>query len=237
MPESCPVCAHTPISPDLCKPNKALRTTLKAFLRTEEKKREKERSSATPATPAADLPVDTTPSQAEAQTAPPPVDQADAADQPVKSASDAETRLEEQAAEVPQSESTAAAVAESNGDQTEAEVEVSHPSFQYPRRLKLILLQKPQDQNGVSTAEGDAGDGTVVEGDTSDQTTNAVDTEQADGPQQENMQFPGAVPNAMGFDMSNGGFPKMGWNGTGDFNPVAQFMPGGMFNFQNSMGE
>ncbi|KAJ9261864.1 hypothetical protein DTO027B5_3047 [Paecilomyces variotii] len=218
LPESCPVCAHTPISPDLCKPNKALRTTLKAFLRTEEKKREKERSSATPATPAADLPVDTTHSQAEAQTAPPPVDQADAADQPVISASDAETRLEEQAAEVPQSESTAAAVAESNGDQTEAEVE------------------KPQDQNGVSTAEGDAGDGTVVEGDTSDQTTHAVDTEQAEGPQQENMQFPGAVPNAMGFDMSNGGFPNMGWNGTGDFNPMAQFMPGGMFNFQNSMG-
>jgi hypothetical protein len=46
LPESCPVCDHTPISPDLCKPNKALRTTLKAFLRTEEKKREKERPAA-----------------------------------------------------------------------------------------------------------------------------------------------------------------------------------------------
>ncbi|OJD28108.1 hypothetical protein ACJ73_00505 [Blastomyces percursus] len=43
LPESCPVCAHTPLSADLCKPNKALRTTLKAFLRTEEKKREKDR--------------------------------------------------------------------------------------------------------------------------------------------------------------------------------------------------
>jgi cell wall-associated NlpC family hydrolase len=43
LPDTCPVCAHTPISSDLCKPNKALRTTLKAFLRTEEKKREKER--------------------------------------------------------------------------------------------------------------------------------------------------------------------------------------------------
>ncbi|KKK14457.1 hypothetical protein AOCH_002871 [Aspergillus ochraceoroseus] len=49
LPETCPVCAHTPISPDLCKPNKALRTTLKAFLRTEEKKREKERQAAVPA--------------------------------------------------------------------------------------------------------------------------------------------------------------------------------------------
>ncbi|KAH8690256.1 hypothetical protein BGW36DRAFT_420625 [Talaromyces proteolyticus] len=50
LPESCPVCDHNPISPDLCKPNKALRTTLKAFLRTEEKKREKDRPSATPVT-------------------------------------------------------------------------------------------------------------------------------------------------------------------------------------------
>lgn len=48
LPDNCPVCAHTPLSSDLCKPNKALRTTLKAFLRTEEKKREKDRQSATP---------------------------------------------------------------------------------------------------------------------------------------------------------------------------------------------
>lgn len=52
LPDTCPVCAHTPISSDLCKPNKALRTTLKAFLRTEEKKREKDRQQATPITPA-----------------------------------------------------------------------------------------------------------------------------------------------------------------------------------------
>lgn len=45
LPETCPVCAHNPVSSDLCKPNKALRTTLKAFLRTEEKKREKDRQS------------------------------------------------------------------------------------------------------------------------------------------------------------------------------------------------
>lgn len=45
------------------------------------------------------------------------------------------------------------------------------------------------------------------------------------------------MPNAMGFDMSTSGFSNIGWNGTGDFNSMAQFMPGGMFNFQNSMGE
>ncbi|KAJ5742457.1 uncharacterized protein N7511_011476 [Penicillium nucicola] len=55
LSDTCPVCAHTPVSPDLCKPNKALRTTLKAFLRTEEKKREKDRqatATSNPATPA-----------------------------------------------------------------------------------------------------------------------------------------------------------------------------------------
>jgi hypothetical protein len=59
------VCAHTPISSDLCKPNKALRTTLKAFLRTEEKKREKERQSATPAISNGVTPADVTPAQSE----------------------------------------------------------------------------------------------------------------------------------------------------------------------------
>ena len=63
LPESCPVCEHNPVSPDLCKPNKALRTTLKAFLRTEEKKREKDRPSTIPAVttapPAPNVPVET----------------------------------------------------------------------------------------------------------------------------------------------------------------------------------
>lgn len=58
LSDTCPVCAHTPVSPDLCKPNKALRTTLKAFLRTEEKKREKERQSAAPPTPTIPTPVE-----------------------------------------------------------------------------------------------------------------------------------------------------------------------------------
>lgn len=65
LPETCPVCAHTPISSELCKPNKALRTTLKAFLRTEEKKREKERQSATPAISNGVTPADVTPAQLE----------------------------------------------------------------------------------------------------------------------------------------------------------------------------
>lgn len=40
LPSSCPVCEHTPVSAEDCKPNKSIRTTIKVFLRTEEKKRE-----------------------------------------------------------------------------------------------------------------------------------------------------------------------------------------------------
>lgn len=37
---TCPVCEHTPVTPEDCKPYKSLRTTIRVFLRTEEKKRD-----------------------------------------------------------------------------------------------------------------------------------------------------------------------------------------------------
>jgi hypothetical protein len=43
LPTSCPVCEHTPVAAEDCKPLKTLRTTIKVFLRTEEKKREASR--------------------------------------------------------------------------------------------------------------------------------------------------------------------------------------------------
>lgn len=43
LPPSCPVCEHSPLSADDCTPNKSLRTTIKVFLRTAEKKREASR--------------------------------------------------------------------------------------------------------------------------------------------------------------------------------------------------
>lgn len=49
------MCEHTPVAAVDCKPNKSLRTTIKVFLRTEEKKREalrlKEVKDTPPATP------------------------------------------------------------------------------------------------------------------------------------------------------------------------------------------
>lgn len=49
---TCPVCEHTPMSADDCKPNKALRMTTKAFLKTAEKKRDSSQAKeSTPLTP------------------------------------------------------------------------------------------------------------------------------------------------------------------------------------------
>ncbi|KJZ77051.1 hypothetical protein HIM_03372 [Hirsutella minnesotensis 3608] len=55
LPQSCPVCEHSPLAAEDCNPNKSLRTTIRVFLRTAEKKREasrsKESKDSTPATP------------------------------------------------------------------------------------------------------------------------------------------------------------------------------------------
>jgi hypothetical protein len=55
------VCEHTPVAAEDCKPNKSLRTTIKVFLRTEEKKREaaklKEAKETPPQTPIEATPI------------------------------------------------------------------------------------------------------------------------------------------------------------------------------------
>lgn len=58
LPSSCPVCEHSPLSADDCTPNKSLRTTIKVFLRTAEKKREANRPKEIPERPAPETPVE-----------------------------------------------------------------------------------------------------------------------------------------------------------------------------------
>lgn len=58
LPSSCPICEHSPLSGEDCTPHKSLRTTVRVFLRTEEKKREVGRpKDATPATPVEPTPT------------------------------------------------------------------------------------------------------------------------------------------------------------------------------------
>lgn len=70
LPSSCPVCEHSPLSASDCSPNKSLRTTIKVFLRTAEKKREalrlkEEKESSGQALPTHDASQPTTDSAAE----------------------------------------------------------------------------------------------------------------------------------------------------------------------------
>jgi len=70
LPEACPVCLHEPVKADDCRPNKALRTTIKVFLKkkvierdtAEKKKKAAEKAAATP------LPEEETPAPKPSQT-------------------------------------------------------------------------------------------------------------------------------------------------------------------------
>ncbi|OJJ47309.1 hypothetical protein ASPZODRAFT_159216 [Penicilliopsis zonata CBS 506.65] len=210
LPETCPVCAHTPISPDLCKPNKALRTTLKAFLRTEEKKREKERASATPATPSIATPAD---AAAQLQQEAPVTGDAPLKDPAPNTAGDLVSEVEAKPEDVAgeQLEPTdSAAVLTDHGEAAEQpQIEDAEPSTD---------VADVQESNETA-----AGDGTVDDSESQDPSQQSM--MQASGPGQ-------MFPNGMGFNMNTGGFPNanMGWPGNTNF-PMG-FMPG-MFNFQN----
>lgn len=80
LPVACPVCLHEPIMPDDCRPNKALRTTIKVFLKkkvmereTARKKEAMEKALVTPATPATPLPDQTPAPQPSETPVPPPI--------------------------------------------------------------------------------------------------------------------------------------------------------------------
>ncbi|KAI1268245.1 hypothetical protein F5Y18DRAFT_374390 [Xylariaceae sp. FL1019] len=65
LPPSCPVCEHSPVSAGDCTVYKSLRTTIKVFLKTEEKKREAARPKANGSAPT--TPLQSTPTPASTQ--------------------------------------------------------------------------------------------------------------------------------------------------------------------------
>ncbi|KAJ5320761.1 hypothetical protein N7476_003763 [Penicillium atrosanguineum] len=184
LTDTCPVCAHTPVSPDLCKPNKALRTTLKAFLRTEEKKREKERQSATPLTPTIPTPVES--EQIPAKT---PVEKTPAEATPAENAEapPIKTKTDESAPEVP---ATVTLVENQSNGNT---VESGEPTTE--------LMAEPEPNCGVPEAASTEAGAKLVNGDA------AVEDEIAPSAQD-----PAQQTGTNMMNMGPGGFP-MGWNG------------------------
>ncbi|KAL4749205.1 hypothetical protein BDW72DRAFT_178831 [Aspergillus terricola var. indicus] len=214
LPDTCPVCAHTPISSDLCKPNKALRTTLKAFLRTEEKKREKERQERQEAQPATS--DEAAPALAEEAS----VRQESQQDSNVVEETPADGLLpnpaEDSSAAQPVDTAPLAAEVDAPGEEQVGTNGVSQIDEQ-PETVAPDAADRALDV-AQKNAEGD----------------NIENNESTGQPDQDSQNaMPGSgFSNPMGFNMNPGMFPNMAW-GT---NPMAQFMGGGMMGFPNPMG-
>ncbi|KAL6235305.1 hypothetical protein BDW75DRAFT_143490 [Aspergillus navahoensis] len=212
LPDTCPVCAHTPISSELCKPNKALRTTLKAFLRTEEKKRERERQerqAAQPATSDVSAPAEETLVEQDPQQDSDAVEEAPADGPLLNTAEDSST---------------------------------GKPVGTAPSAAEVDIPGEEQDgTNGVSqvdeqpeTAAPDAADQTLDAEQKNAEGENAENIESIEQPEQaaQNTMSGSGFPYPMGINMNPGMFPNMAWS----TNPMAQFMGGGMMGFPNPMG-
>ena len=59
LPSTCPVCEHSPLSADGCTIHKSLRTTIRVFVRSEEKKRDNKQKDAKEGAP--ETPIDAKP--------------------------------------------------------------------------------------------------------------------------------------------------------------------------------
>ncbi|KAL5001286.1 hypothetical protein BDV10DRAFT_14093 [Aspergillus recurvatus] len=212
LPDTCPVCAHTPISSDLCKPNKALRTTLKAFLRTEEKKREKERQerqAAQPATSDETAPAEESSVRQEPQQHSHAVEETPV-DGPLPNAAEGPSAA--------QPVDTAPSAAEVDA----------------PREEQVETNGVSQVDEQPEAAAPDAADRTLDAEQKNAEGDNTENNESTEQPEQDaqNAMLDAGFPNPMGFNMNPGMFPNMAW-GT---NSMAQFMGGGMMGFPNTMG-
>ncbi|KAI0145951.1 hypothetical protein F4776DRAFT_674631 [Hypoxylon sp. NC0597] len=198
LPSVCPVCEHSPVSASDCTVYKSLRTTIRVFVKTEEKKREGARpktNGSTPATPAQDAP---TPNQTRTPTEQPPVE----------ATSTVQASMESQKADsVPpsaavESEEPSAAnlkvdvVAQSKDGPTNGQVE---EQVAEAGDAQAIVPSKQEGQDGAALEETQE---VEQSGDDKDQPT------QSDG--------------GSGFDSMNGSF---GMNfGNGDMNQMQMMM-------------
>lgn len=209
LPSSCPVCEHTPVAAADCKPNKSLRTTIKVFLRTEEKKREalrlKEQKNSPPITPPA---LDETVA---------PVEQVVATQtQDVESVEDVKTE-ETPVAQLDETPATTEDSEQSAGDQQD----VPQPSIEvcFPRLMRIDLYLQFSQEIAPGQEPTDA-DVNKAEDTSAENGEGKKEDAQAAG--QGVSQTPGFGA-GFGFDPSAAGaFPGMGFGG--DFNQMQMMM-------------
>ena len=251
LPVSCPVCLHEPIVPDDCRPNKALRTTIKVFLKKKvmerETARKKEALEKAPATP--DLPatpqLDQTmaPPPSETRASPPKVAVVDSSDSKQGFRDETQTPKLQHYASSKAEESVV--LSEAQKDLPQQSIEVKPLTSQFQGALVTDFCKSPGAEIPRGASTQPAGDGSVGRERTVDNEKQLEQQQQQPLVQNElwapnNMQ--GMNMGGFGFDGTNGGFPNIGFNGMGDFNQMMPFLPNGMPNpmmgtFPNMMGE
>ncbi|KAL1866195.1 hypothetical protein Daus18300_006859 [Diaporthe australafricana] len=203
---TCPVCEHTPMSADDCKPNKALRMTTKAFLKTAEKKRDiSQVKESTPVTPV-DAKVAPTPTAPDDK---PSVDDGnpDAAAAPATQGTQQEGEQSAQVDDLSTEQNAAPETTETNVDRTSAtENEIEPSGEQVSGEVENPEDVKTEEQNESNEDKGDA----------------EAAPEEADGDEdnKDNSQQNPSYPN--GFGGMNGSFPNMNFGG--DFNQMQMMM-------------
>ncbi|GME34906.1 hypothetical protein GTA08_BOTSDO00643 [Neofusicoccum parvum] len=232
LPDSCPVCSHSPLSADDCKPKKNLRLTVKAYLKSEEKKRDKERAvgiAGKPETPV--TPGGTAPAVVQSIEQPIDAPQQATANLVVHTQEQRGGTETAQPSEAPQ---TDAAPPAADQPQAEDANEAENPQEQDPNSKDPAadpttgddadVERKEDDQEGQEGAQD--GQEAQGEGDKQNGTWNAG----ANGTQASGQAF----GNGFGFDNSQAGFNGMNWGASGGFNPM---MMNGMSNGNwNSFG-
>ncbi|KAI9675441.1 MAG: hypothetical protein M1817_001345 [Caeruleum heppii] len=240
LPAACPVCEHTPLSAEDCKPNKALRTTTKVFLRTEEKKRE---------TAKAQKPSEGVANPPESGVAPPAL-----------SSTANDTRIPESVVFASGTESglnTNHVKHETPSDGVAAEVNGNGPAEEDIPRPSIEQIEKGQELKEIpdvpptSAVEKDQGSENRVALAEEGKNFTGAEHHQPSLSGGSEAQWNGVNPvqasmfNGGGFGMDGGGmaFGNMGWNNQPGFDPMMQQMqqmqglPGGAFGaFPNMMG-
>ncbi|KLJ08793.1 hypothetical protein EMPG_15761 [Blastomyces silverae] len=245
LPESCPVCAHTPLSADLCKPNKALRTTLKAFLRTEEKKREKDRPPA-PQAPTAEPEPNKSVDQVNSNPVPPATTSLDQVDDA------AETKGVSAAVEAANHSSDSAGTNEVTDKTEESTLQTATPDNAASNARNDQVDDEARGNSSVETGNNAIDDNTssIPQG-TSVPAQPDVDSNNTPGDLTSGQQPSGVPTHSHGSDtFGNGpgygvngmsGFPQAGWQGGSHYGQMMQTLPSGvqfngMMPFQNGIG-
>jgi hypothetical protein len=212
LPSSCPVCEHEPLAAQDCTPHKSLRTTIKVFLRTEEKKREalkaKVAKEETPVTPIEPIP---TPAMPEAGVeAPAPAEDEekhhDTHAQVAEQEADPSVNIKDATIKEEQS------MEENLQDIPHESVEVrihprGHKNFHDTNNQQEIPAGQEKADDGTTNVEDTAADGEATIEGGNDATDAANAAAMGSG-------MPGFDPSTM-----MGGFPGMGM---GEMNPAMQ---------------